>query len=484
MSSKQKEISRRDFLSNGTQTIAASAAAAALASSITAKPTAAAESCTIGANELVNVAVIGIRGRGMSLARNFAKIPNVRVKTLCDIDENLFASRVKEIAEIQNFKPGTDYDMHSVFADKDIDAVVIGAPNHWHALATIWACQAGKHVYVEKPCSHNIFEGRKMIEAARKYNRIVQVGFQNRSITSVRQAMKFLHDGKLGEVYMARGLCYKPRNSIGILPDGPLPDNFDQSNIDFQLMGEFTKNYLKKVHYDRWLGPARQRPFNCNRFHYNWHWHWDYGNGDIGNQGPHQYDVARWGLNENEHPIKIKSVGGYFAYKNSAQETANTQVATYEYTDGKILQFEVRGVYTAGEADQDVKIGNIFYGSKGWMSIKGSSWKTYFGRDNEPGPSSESAEQEYDPTDLTGTGGGGHAETFIAAVRSGKCKDLTCDIEQGFLSTALPHLANISYRLNRALVFDGEKEKFVADNKANAMLTRKYRKPYVVPDKV
>ncbi|MHC4394835.1 MAG: Gfo/Idh/MocA family protein [Planctomycetota bacterium] len=463
MSSKTKEISRRKFLAHSSKTAAGVFAASALASCATVPTTCATKTKAIGANERINLAVIGIKGRGMSLAQGFAKISNVRVKTLCDVDENLFAERAKKITEIQGSTPGTKYDLRRVYDDKDIDAVVIGAPNHWHALATIWACQAGKHVYVEKPCSHNVWEGRKMVEAARKYNRLVQVGFQSRSRRSINAAIKFLHDGKLGKIYMARGLCFKPRDSFGLFPDSAVPAG---------------------VHYDLWLGPAPYRPFNKGRFHYNWHWHWDTGNGDTGNQGPHQFDVARWGLGKNEHPVKIKSVGGYYKFQDvCSQETPNTQTSTFEYADGTILEFGTRGLYTNSEGD--VKIGNLFFGTEGWMQMNGGgNWKTFFGRKNKPGPTSKSTEEKYDPMNLTGTGGGGHQSNFIAALRSGKRKDLTCDIKVGYMSTVLPHLANISYLLERDLTFDGKKEKFVSDSKANSMLTRKYRKPYVVPDKV
>jgi len=477
MSSERKKISRREFLGRSTHTAAGIVAAGALAGCASSEARRTPKGGIIGANERINLAVIGIHGRGMDLAEGFAKIPGVRVKTLCDIDENLFDERIKKIGEIQDFEPGTEYDLRRVLDDKGIDAVVIAAPNHWHALATIWACQAGKHVYVEKPCSHNIWEGRKMIEAARKYNRIVSVGFQNRSISNVRQAMKFLHDGKLGEIYMARGLCFKPRDSLGKCPDGLGTGK----SYEYWVWGEeginYDGDYMKGVHYDLWLGPAPQRPFNYNRFHYNWHWHWDYGNGDIGNQGPHQFDVARWGINKNEHPVKIHSCGGYFAYDS-----------------GKILQFEVRGVYTNGESaiasgqetpkQEDIKIGNLFYGTEGWMSVNGSTWKTYFGRNDEPGPGSETAEPSADPMDLRGAGGEGHLDNFIRAVRSGRREDLTCDIEVGYMSTVLPHLANISYRLGRKLTFDGETEIFANDKEADEMLTRKYRAPYVVPERV
>jgi predicted dehydrogenase len=401
----------------------------------------------------------------MEIARGFAKIPNVCVKTLVDVDENFYAERIKKIGEIQKFTPSTEYDLRRMLDDKDIDAVAIATPDHWHALATIWACQTGKDVYVEKPCSHNIWEGRKMVEAARKYNRVIQAGFQNRSIENVCQAIKFLHDGGLGEIYMARGLCFKPRESIGRYADSPVP---------------------KGVHYDLWLGPAPQRPFNKNRFHYEWHWFWDYGCGDIGNQGVHQLDIARWGMNKNEHPVKIKSTGGYFAF-DSDQQTPNTQIATFEYADGKILQFEVRGLYTNTEdgiANKGRSVGNLFFGTKGWMSIDGSTWRTYFGRDNKPGPFSETTGESADPANLAGSGAGSHYKNFISAIRSGKKDDLNCGIEAGHISTALPHLANISYRLGREVIFDGANERFTGDSQADKMLNRDYRKPYVVPEQV
>jgi predicted dehydrogenase len=488
MSSERKKISRRQFLVRSTQTAAGVVTAGTLASFAPA-----AQGRVIGANERINLAVIGIRGRGYGLLKDFAKLPNVCVKTICDVDENLFPERVKALEEIQDIVPSTEHDLRQLLDDKDIDAVVIAAPNHWHALATIWACQAGKHVYVEKPSSHNIWEGRKMVEAARKYNRIVAVGFQNRSIRNVRQAMKFLHDGKLGEIYMARGLCFKPRDSLGKCADGIGSGENYKHWIWGQKGINYDADYMSHVHYDLWLGPAPKRPFNYNRFHYNWHWNWDYGNGDIGNQGPHQFDVARWGINKTEHPVKISSSGGYFAF-DSDQQTPNTQTAVFEYADGKILQFEVRGLYANGESaiasgqetskQEDIKIGNLFFGTEGWMSVNGGTWKTYFGRKNEPGPSSEIAEEFADPMNLAGAGGSAHFVNFIRALRSGKKEDLTCDIEVGYMSTALPHLANISYRLGHKLTFNGAKEKFVGDKEADRMLTREYRAPYVVPAEV
>ncbi len=422
-----------------------------------------------GANDRIGIAVIGVRGQGGFHLQNWAgmaQTENILVKTICDVDENTWPERVAETAQLQGETPKTEYDMRRVFDDPEIDAVSIATPNHWHALATIWAVQAGKDVYVEKPASHNIWEGRKMVEAARKYNRIVQVGFQNRSINSVRRAIQALHDGVIGEVYMARGLCFKPRDAFPKFPDSDPPPG---------------------LHYDLWLGPAAWQPYNEGKTHYVWHWHWNTGNGDIGNQGPHQFDIARWGLGEPGHPVKVQSSGGYYAFGDiCTQETANTQTAVFEYADGKILQFEVRGLYTGGEAGLGVKIGNLFYGTKGWMEIDGSKWRTFLGRENTPGPYSDGDEAETASSTayMAAPGGGGHYRNFLAAVRSRNVADLTCDVEEGVISSDLPHLANISYRLGRALVFDGKKERFVDDKEANRMLSREYRKPYVVPDKV
>jgi len=460
MKRKPNQTSRREFLIRGTQAAAGIVAAGSLASCTATKTRPLAKGSVIGANERINMAVIGIRSRGMSHATGFGGMENVHVKTLVDVDENLFAERVKKVEGVQGTAPGVEWDMRRVFDDKEIDAVAMATPNHWHSLGAIWACQAGKHVFVEKPCSHNIFESRKMIDAARKYNCLVSVGFQNRSIKNVRQAMQFLHDGGIGDVYMARGLCFKPRNSIGHKADEPVPEG---------------------VHYDLWLGPAPKRPFNRNRFHYEWHWNWDYGCGDTGNQGPHQFDIARWGLNKDEHPVRVSSMGGYYAW-DSDQETPNTQTSTFEYADGKVLVFDTRGLFT--NSDDGIRIGNLFYGTKGWMHLNGGTWKTYMGRKNEPGPSSKTAGEFADPMNLAGAGGGGHYGNFIAALRKGDRKYLTCDIYEGHMSTALPHLANISYRVKSDLRFDGKTERFVDNKEANRLLTRDYREPYIVPETV
>lgn len=453
---------RRDFIK---KTVAGSAAVALTGVGLSAKS----YSSVMGANERVTLAVIGIRGQGNGHIGKWCALKenrNVFLKTLCDVDENLYAERIAKVKEAVGTEPDTVWDMRHVFDDQDIDAVSIATPNHWHALATVWACQAGKHVYVEKPASHNVFEGRKMIEAARKYDRRVQVGFQNRSIKNVMEAIKFLHDGGIGDVYMARGTCFKPRDSFGISPDSRPPAG---------------------LHYDMWLGPAQYRPYNEKKGHYNWHWHWDTGNGDTGNQGPHQFDVARWGLNKQDHPVSIFSAGAIYGISPTecSQETPNTQTSTFTYDDGKILEFETRGRYTNGESSLGIKIGNMFYGTEGYLELNRETWKAFREREETPFAGSEGEQgEEIDPTFRAAPGGSEHYANFIDAIRSGSNYDLHCDIREGYYSSALPLLANISYRLGRQLEFQGEYEQFANDPEADRMLTRKYRKPYVVPKQV
>jgi len=472
----ENNVTRRQFLKSTTRTAAGTVmAGAAVSASINRN--------ILGANDRINMAVIGIRGQGGAHVGGFSRIPNVRIKTLCDIDENIWPERVKFLQDKFQYVPVTEWDMRKVFEDKEIDAVSIAVPNHWHALATIWAALAGKHVYVEKPSTWSVWEGRQMVNAARAANVLVQVGFQNRSRKNAIAAMNFLHEGKLGKVYMARGHCFKPRGDIGRYPDGPMAEGEKFAlTKDGRPEFSYTQAYLDKVHYDMWIGPARKRPFNRNRFHYNWHWQFEYGNGDTGNQGPHQFDVARWGLNRDDYPVKVRSFGGMFVY-DSAQNTPNTQTTTFEYADGTILEFATRGLLTNSEGK--VKIGDIFYGSEGWLEIyDDGNWQVYLGRRGEPGPNSKTiAEEASDATNTVGTGIGGHFGNFIDAIRSGKRSDLNCDIEVGHRSSALPLLGNISYRLGRELTFNGLKEEFVNDAEANALLRRtEYREPYVIPD--
>lgn len=423
----------------------------------------------IGANERINLAVIGISGRGKDHISSFCKIKdssNVRITRLCDVDEKFWAEGIKSVSDKSGVKPSIDWDMRKIFDDKDIHAVSFATPNHWHALGTIWACQAGKHVYVEKPASHNVFEGRKMIEASRKYNVRVQCGFQNRSIANVMEAMKFLHDGGIGQVYSARGMCIKPRDSFGIAKDSTPPVT---------------------LHYDQWLGPVPYRKYNEKRSHYNWHWFWDTGNGDTGNQGPHQFDIARWGLNKNEHPVSVYSSGGIYGISRDecAQQTPNTQTSIFKYSDGKMLEFETRGRYSNAESSLGIRVGNIFYGTEGYLELDGGKWKAFRKREIEPFATSKpESKKTEDPTFLLAAGGAEHYINFLSAIKAGNNEALNCDISEGFYSTTLPLIANISYRLGRELKFMGDYEKFANDSEADTMLTAVYRRPFVVPEDV
>jgi predicted dehydrogenase len=407
-----------------------------------------------GANEEIRVAVVGAGGMGRGHVAQHTHAKGVRVVAICDADERRIADRSKIVTEAGDPKPTAEPDIRRLLDRKDIDVISSATPNHWHALVTVWACQAGKDVYIQKPASHEIFEGWKMVEAARKYKRVVQHGTQSRSRNALKEAIQMLHDGVIGEVYMARALCYKRRDSIAgpshrlkLAPDGSVPSTF---------------------HWNLWQGPAQEKPFSTDYVHYNWHWFWDYGNGDIGNQGVHQMDVAMWGLGKDgEHPIRAISHGGRFTYDDGAQ-TPNTQVASMQYADGKMLVFEVRGRETNDE--WGVKIGNLFYGSKGYMAVRGGD-KCEFMVHGEPGPKTTSR-------------GGNEWENFHNAVRAGDPGLLNAEIAKGHHSATLCHLANIAYRLKRSVDFDPKSETFGNDAEANALLKRDYRKGFAVPDKV
>ncbi len=404
-------------------------------------------SSAFGANDRLRVAVIGLNGRGKDHISGFSKLENVEVATLCDVDDVVLQKSATDFEAKYKRKVKTEQDLRKVYDDKDIDAVSIATPNHWHALAAIWACQAGKDVYVEKPGCHNLYEGRKLVEAATKYNRIVQHGVQLRSSVAIQEAIQHLRDGLIGKVYMARGTVYKWRADIGNLGNSPVPQG---------------------LNWDLWQGPAQAREFSKNYVHYNWHWFWDYGNGDIGNQGIHETDLCMWGLDVGL-PEKITSAGGKFLW-NDCKETPEVLTSTYHYPkQGKIIEFEVRPWMTNKE--DGVEVGNIFYGDKGYMVINGySDYKTYLGRNREPGPARNA--------------GGDHYKNFADAARARDKKKLNGPVETAHLASSLAHLGNIAYRLGRTLEFDPQKEMFVGDKQANAMLTRKYRAPYLIPTTV
>jgi predicted dehydrogenase len=431
------KVPRRDFLKDSaTLTAGAAVGIGALKRSTAA---------WAGANDRVRAAVVGVR-RGKSHINGYQQLKNVEVATLCDVDESRMREVSKDLFEDRQIAtPQQEPDIRKVLEDDSIDVVSIATPNHWHSLGAIWAIQAGKDVYVEKPCSHNVWEGRQLVEAARKHDRIVQHGTQIRSNPAIQEAIQKMRDGAIGDVYMAKGLCYKTRDTIGQTPDGEPPEG---------------------VHYDLWIGPAPKRPYSRNRFHYNWHWQWAYGNGDIGNQGVHQMDVARWGLGVGL-PEKVTSTGAHFMFDDD-QDTPNSMFSSLVYPNagkkGVILNFEVRHWVTNDEAG--VKVGNIFYGSDGYLYMDSYERYTLVPKEGEK---------------VTVDKGGDHYGNFIDAVRAHDKSILNAEIEEGHLSSALCHLANVSYRLGRSLEFDPKTETFKADEEANAMLTREYREPYVVP---
>ncbi len=418
-------------------------------------------SSVFGANDRVTAAVLGLHGRGNSHVKSLMVQDNVQIKTLCDPDMNVLKDRQKEFKDKYHKDVGLEQDIRRVMDDDDIDVVTIATPNHWHALATIWACQAGKDVYVEKPGSHNIWEGRKMVEASMKYDRIVQHGVQLRSSPAVNEAVQLMRDGYIGRVYMARGLVFRWRPDIGDKGFEPVPEGLD---------------------YDLWTGPAPKRPFTRNLVHYNWHWHWDYGNGDVGNQGIHETDLCMWGLDVG-FPTKITSMGGKFLWDDS-KEVPEVLTSVYKYPDeDKIIQFEVRPWCT--NTEQGVTVGNIFYGDKGIIVVDGyDKYKSYLGKDRTPGKSGEDGGESGTEMDRGAGGTDGHFANFLEAVRKHDKTILNGPVETAHLASGLAHLGNIAYRLDRVLTFDPASETFVNDPEADEMLTRNYRDGFVVPDKV
>jgi predicted dehydrogenase len=421
-------------------------------------------------SDRVNVAVVGFGGRGMAHIRGFAALPNARVAALCDVDERLFPHAIAEVEKLGGNRPITEVDLRKLLERKDIDAISIASPDYWHALQTIWACQAGKDVYVEKPVSFTIQEGRKMVEAARRYKRMVQAGTQGRSSPASRAMVKMLHEGKMGKVYRASTDFSKPRASIGRAKETSIPQG---------------------VNWDLYLGPSPYRPFTVNRFHYGWHYFWDTAPSEVGNIGTHSLDLCRWAMSQQTHPVKIHTTGGLYAW-DSEQETPNVMLGTIEYADGSIIDWEVSNLYSPVPAR-----GTILYTTEGYLLNRGG-WKAMRGKItprsrrhpagiDQTNHNASFPEAEYVPgpaIDASGEGRGDHFQNFIDAVRSRKVEDLNCEILQGHLSTSLAQLATISYRTGRKLVFNPDTEKFVNDLDADKYLTRRYRAPYVLPEKI
>jgi predicted dehydrogenase len=471
------------------------------------------------ANDKLLCAVIGCNGRGGDHISSLSRRQDCEIAYIVDVDEKVGAKGCDAVEKRTGRRPKWVRDMRKVFEDKSIDFITTATPNHWHALCGVWAMQAGKDAYIEKPICHDIPEGAALVAAAKKYKRICQVGTQCRSNPAVQEAVKFMAAGGIGQVNFARGLCYKRRRSIGPLGDYPIP-----AEVDFNL----------------WSGPARYTTPKLTRphLHYDWHWQRLYGNADSGNQGPHQADIARWGLGLNRHPNSVICYGGRLGYQAErkdpnyvdAGDTANTEVAIYDYGD-KCIVFETRGLSVDNSADEEInklfgkptgnKIGVIFYGTEGVLVQREYTYCIAF--------------------DLKGNvikefkGGGDHYGNFLQAVRSRQAETLNSDAFQGHLSAAVAHLANISYyvgeknkvtpaqakavlekiksrddnivTLNRTvqhfkdngvdldktpmsmgplLQFNPQKEVFTNSAKANRILRRQYRKPFVCPtaDKV
>lgn len=425
---------------------------------------------TKSANDRLRVALVGLRGRGRDLIRGFTEIRdshNVELAAYCDVNADLLRERAGELETRTGTRPQMVDDMRRVMDDKNIDAIAFATPNHWHALGTVWACQSGKDVYCEKPGTHDFWEGLQVMAAAKKYNRLVQHGTQNRSSVNIVEAIRKLHEGVIGRVYLARGVAFKGRGTVPKVTADPLPPGID---------------------WDRWLGPAPKISFSKAIFGSSgngWHLAWEYGNGEIGNQGVHELDIIRWGLGLKDHPSKVVSMGGAYVHQDG-QQTPQVQSMMFEWAGRDVMvSFETRGGLTNTEAGMGAEypfldhrnvVGVIFIGTEGYMIIPDySSYHVFLGKDRAKGPSKVGS-----GTIETTT----HVENFVQALRSRREADLHAGPEELHKSSALAHFANISQRLGRMVHFDNQTGRFHNDKEADALLRRAYRAPYVIPDKV
>jgi predicted dehydrogenase len=436
-------FSRREFLERGAILSAAMAAGTTLRADD--KPTKAAVINNAVMDKL-RVAVVGVNGRGMSHVGGLLGKYNCEITHICDADSAVIGKAMTQVEKAQGAAPKFVQDFRKLLEMKDIDVITIATPNHWHATMAVWAMAHGKDVYCEKPASHNVHEGRLIAEAAKKYNRICQVGTQSRSTNGMRQSIKYIHDGKIGKVDLAYATCYKPRRSIGKVSGPTQPKD--------------------TVDYDLWCGPAAKLPIMRKNMHYDWHWTYEYGNGDLGNQGVHEMDKARWGLNKATMPNSVVSVGGRFGYVDDG-ETANTQLCLFDFGDSNLI-FEVRGLDTKDY--KGAKVGNIWFGTEGYVVCPSYSSGIVFDRDGKK------------VSEFKGGGDGSHYENFINAVRSRKAGDLNCPPEEGHQSAALCHLANISYRLGTEQSFDQPITCMTDCKAAGEALTR--MKEHLVENKV
>jgi predicted dehydrogenase len=406
--------------------------------------TAASYSNVLGANNEIRVAVVGFNGRGGGHIRGFHKpSEGSRVVALCDVDQNVLNKGVDDFKKrSESVTPYIDF--RKMMENKDIDVVAIATPEHQHVPVAAHAIVAGKDVYIEKPMTHTVAEGRYMVNLAKKYKRVVQHGTQNRSSPGVQEAIAYIQSGELGKCRVAKAINCQRRGPIGRKPDIPTPPH---------------------VHYDLWLGPAPVRPFNLNRWHYNWHWWWDYGSGDCGNDGSHQIDIARWGLGV-DLPKAVTCSGGQLWYDDD-HETPDTQMATFEYDKGYVV-YEMR-LWTPYKQEGHDN-GNIFYCDKGWVSIGRGGWAA-FSRGGEKVAGG-------------GKGGGDNMGILLKAVRSRKNSDLTADVVEGHYTSLLCHSANVAMLVGKRLEFDPRTEMFVGDGaaEANKLRTKEYRKGFELPE--
>jgi len=405
---------------------------------------AAASQAWAGANDRVRLAIIGVGSRGSAHIKEILPVANVEIGAVVDVDGRRTEAAASTIFQKTGKRPKIETDMRRVFEDKSIDAVTIATTNHWHTLTAVWAMQAGKDVYVEKPVSHNIFEGIKLVECARKYNRVACGGTQRRWWGRWRKAVEMIHNGAIGDIYQSNFFFPGHRDSIGFKEPKEPP---------------------AWLNWDLWVGPAPMQPYHENLVHYNWHWFWDFGNGELGNNGIHLLDVSRWAMGKRL-PVRVQCTGGRFGYKDQAQ-TPNTQNVTWVYEDGSMMVGQLRGLYTTEPMSWD------FFGTKGHMHMMADGrFEITMGRNKSPEP-----EPEY-PPNLS------HFGNFAEAIRARDPKLLHAEIEETALSTAHCHLGNIAYRLGRELHFEPSRMEFRNDTEANRMITRDYRKPYVVPEHV
>ncbi len=448
---------RRSFLKTSTATAVSTIAVPVVAENIR------------GANERIRIGLVGLGNRMRSHVAALAELAepmNIEIAAICDCDQQRLAEAEKHYPQLAGKKLLRYTEQKKLFDDKSIHAVSFSTQDHWHALQTIWACQAGKDVYIEKPPSHNIWEGRKMVEAARKYGRIVQVGTQCRSSPNIIEGIRKLREGIIGEVYMARGMTYKIRGHLGKHKPTPVPPGLD---------------------WDAWVGPAEMVEYSAF-MHRRWYWISNFASGDTANQTVHQIDIIRWGLGLETAPTKVQSMGGRFPpAADDDADTPNTQTFSCQWEGQNVLvTFEIRHWYTPSEAgfrdqypfvDHSNVVGAIFFGTKGYMIFPDySSYRTFLGPKGEPGPFAHTPGEPMMDKE--------HFANWIQAMRSRKPEDLTADILTGHLSCTICHLAKIAYQLGRTVQFDPKTEQFPGDPEANALLKRKYRPPYVVPEEV